>query len=814
MKMKSKSLVLRILNVRPVEWKMVRALFVFEFFQGAGIAFFFTAAFALFLANYPITELPKVLIYSSFMLWILGYVYSQLESKLHIITLAKSITIFMAFSFLVFRFAVDNMPTSFLYIMLGWFNVLYLLNNLEFWGITSLLFDVRQGKRLFGLISAGDIPAKFIGYTVALLLVSYIGTANLLWVGLACILVSYPLIYKIEKLGQLKKHDEHHETGHAQHNVSNLVKKISANTLIRRIAIITVIASAAFIIVNFSFYAKVKDALHSDVDLAQFIALFFATVRIVALVVKMIFTGRLINKLGIIQSLLITPVLMILLVLVALIADVYIPVGNYPLYLFGAMSILVDVLRTSINTPVFLILMQPLSTHDRLRAHTITKEIMDPFVSLITGVLLLMVLRFDHDAHLQSLNYILLTLGVLWIIGIYRIHQQYLKTLLKTISNRFFSNTEFSLNDSSTVNWIKSKLSSGTETEAFNILRILTTHPHVFDTDVIMADMDHPSASVKTKVIQMAVERNVAQPVEKLRDCLQSEAPLLKAEAIKHLCRLDMKESEMESFMQDDHPIVQKAAITGIIKFGNTNSAKKAEECLHQLIYSDRASARLRAALILQELTDKVYKNEIVKLIGDPDKEVMEEAFIAAGKTGDEDMLQQVLDHLNGHEKIVIETLFVAGEKSLPLLESFILKKKCTQRQTERLIRLIGRIGGNKAHHVLLNLMDGVVGYPHVIIKTFYHSDYTGSQQQRIFFEEQARKCLSNCASILYMQQLLLPHRIKYKLLYDSLELEMNNLKDSLLYIFALLYDREKIKDVRSAFQSGKKDPRHSFHWR
>jgi hypothetical protein len=82
--------------------------------------------------------------------------------------------------------------------MIAWFNMLYLLNNLEFWGITSLLFDVRQSKRLFGLISSGDIPAKFVGYTMALLLVSYIGTANLLWVGFFCMLASLPCIIIIE----------------------------------------------------------------------------------------------------------------------------------------------------------------------------------------------------------------------------------------------------------------------------------------------------------------------------------------------------------------------------------------------------------------------------------------------------------------------------------------------------------------------------------------------------------------------------------------------------------------------------------------
>ncbi len=82
----------------------------------------------------------------------------------------------------------------FFYVLMAWFNVLYLLNNLQFWGIAALLFDLRQSKRLFAVISAGDIPAKFIGYTLALVFVPYTGAQNLLLMGAGCILVSIPFL--------------------------------------------------------------------------------------------------------------------------------------------------------------------------------------------------------------------------------------------------------------------------------------------------------------------------------------------------------------------------------------------------------------------------------------------------------------------------------------------------------------------------------------------------------------------------------------------------------------------------------------------
>ena len=70
---------LRLLNVYPNEWWIVKRLYLFQFFQGAGLAFFFTAVFALFLEKFAITELSIVLVASALLLWIAGFVYTRLE---------------------------------------------------------------------------------------------------------------------------------------------------------------------------------------------------------------------------------------------------------------------------------------------------------------------------------------------------------------------------------------------------------------------------------------------------------------------------------------------------------------------------------------------------------------------------------------------------------------------------------------------------------------------------------------------------------------------------------------------------------------
>jgi AAA family ATP:ADP antiporter len=251
---------LNALNIRPNEWWLVKKLFIMEFMQGAGIAFFFTASFTLFLHEVGITKLPYVFIYSSVLLWATGFFYSKLEHKYEIGKLAIIVTVFIAVSMLLFRLAFAYTDSQwFLYGMLAWFNVLYLLNNLEFWGLAAVLFDVRQSKRLFSVISAGDIPAKFIGYTLALLTVKYIGTINLLWAGVLCMLGSVPFLISIKKSANLVEHNHanHGHQKHSDHKITTLAENFAGNTLIRRLAIITIIVSACFIIINYAFYAGI-----------------------------------------------------------------------------------------------------------------------------------------------------------------------------------------------------------------------------------------------------------------------------------------------------------------------------------------------------------------------------------------------------------------------------------------------------------------------------------------------------------------------------------------------------------------------------
>lgn len=805
--MRASLFLLKALNVRKDEWRLVQKLFLLQFFQGAGITFFFTSAFSRFLEHFPVSGLAYVFILSSFLLWVTGFVYTKLEHHLPPYRLCIIITSVLAASMILFRAGVEFIQDNWFYfLMLAWFNVLYLLNNLMFWGMASQLYDVRQSKRLFGVISAGDIPAKFIGYSVALVIVYYTGTANLLLVGVFFIFLSYPFLKNILPTGKQghKHHAEPAKHGPALHSI---VKDYTVNTLVRRVAVLSLIVSACIILTNYGFYSEVKHAYKDDVELARFIALFLATARLFALVIKMLFTSRLLYWLGNRFALIITPVLLIILITALLLTDALGNNNQIVLYIFGLSAIAVDVLRSAIDSPVLLTMMQPLSTLERLRAHNIVKGIMDPFAYFFSGIFILVFLKLELFS-LETLCYVLLFLAVAWIIGIFRVHQQYLKTLIKTISSRFFSQEEFNLYDASARGVIEEKIKTGAELEVLYILRMLGSRRSEESNRLIILAMHHPSVKVATEAMQLVNVLHIKDAVTPLSLIIESDFPdEARSEAIKVISKLDFHDALIVPLMYSNKKIIRQSAIVSVLNHSKVHEHKKdAERKIKELLVSTNDEDKREAADMLCETHNGYFDDELAELLNEKDSSLQLAAIKAMGQHPTEKCMEQLIKKLDEHERAVVEALITGGEKSLPFIKNHIVKDSCPARQKENLINAIGRIGGKASHEILISLLNKLPGNQPYVIKVLHRCRFTAGKNYQKYIETLTREYLVTAAAILHMQKKVILETEKHHVLFGSLQLELNEIRETLLFLFSFLYDREKISKVKAAMEINKKE--------
>ncbi|HEX6169281.1 MAG TPA: MFS transporter [Chitinophagaceae bacterium] len=803
--MNKRPFLLKLLNVRPSEWKVVSQLFWLQFFMGTGIAFFFTASFSHFLEIFSASQVAWVMIISSPLLFFTGWIFSKFEHRMHLTRVGTIVIILMAISILILQLSSNWIKDDwFYYFTFAWYYVLYLASNLCFWSITSTLFDVRQSKRLFAVISGGDVPAKFIGYTMAYFFVTAIGPLNMLWPAFAFMLGALPFLYQLSKSGVV-----HHHNHHSDHvefiqgkGFKVFVKRFTLNTLIRRLAVLTFIISASLAIINYAFYTEVKE--QHDKDLSTFIIQFMAASQIVALLVKIILTGRIVTSIGIKKSLLITPLVLLGLLIIIIYAIYAARESKLVFYAFGMAAIAVEVLRTTITNPVFLTVMQPLNPNARAKAHAIVKGIMDPFAFLFSGVLLVLINSLKPGNELLIICYILAFFGASWIVSIVLVNRSYHHTLLKAISSRFFSQDEFKLSDEEIQQQILKKIKTGNETEIINILQMLNTQISGSSKEIIFKLLDHPSNNIKKVTLLLLQTRNIKGAEAKLKFLADHDQDKeIQVLAVQSLCKEQNQHQHLKHYLHHHDTGIKAAALMGMLKSLDKENRQYAENIITDLIQSDHTKDKQTALQVLAEVKD-VYCHPHHSKLFTGDRGIRLAALKAIGASATQLLLERVMTYFKEHPLHVGTSLQAAGEKSIPLILKTISDNNDAFLR-EKLITVLGKIGGNKAQATLFELLEKYPSDAGTIAKSLHRSRFSATEETQEKLEEISLAYIIYGSELLYMQSLL-EHNKNYSLLNSSLNIELTEIRNVLICLFGCLYDHEKAFKIKQGLDMKKKE--------
>jgi len=799
----------KLLNVRPSEWKVVSQLFWLQFFMGTGIAFFFTASFSHFLEKFSASQLAWVMIVSSPLLFLTGWVFTKFEHRFRLTRVGTIVIILMAVSILTLQLSSNWIKGDwFYYLTFAWYYVLYLASNLCFWSITSTLFDVRQSKRLFAVISAGDVPAKFIGYTMAYFFVKAIGPLNMLWPAFLFMLGALPFLYQLSKSGVVHHHQHH--TDHVEFvqgkGFKVFVKRYTLNTLIRRLAVLTFIISASLAIINYAFYTQVKEQNHDDKELSTFIILFMAASQIVALLVKIILTGRIVTSIGIKKSLLITPLVLLGLLIIIISAQYAASGSKLVFYAFGMAAIAVEVLRTTITNPVFLTVMQPLNPNARSKAHAIVKGIMDPFAFLFAGVLLIIINNLKPGNELLTLCYVLAFFGISWIVSILLVNRSYHHTLLKAISSRFFSQEEFKLSDEELQQQILKKIKTGNETEIINILQMLNSQISGGSKEIIFKLLDHPSDNIKKVTLLLIQTRNIKGAEEKLKFLADHDKNKeIQVLAVQSLCKEQNEHNHLKHYLHHHDAGIKAAALIGMLKSNDKENLQYAEEIITDLLQSDHSKDIQTALQVLTEVKNVYCHPHITSLFTTTDRGLRLSAFKAIGESATPLLMESVIAYFKEYPLHVGTSLQAAGEKSIPLILKTISNNDTNAFLKEKLITVLGKIGGQKAQSTLFELLEKYPSYAGAIAKSLHRSRYNATEETIEKLEEISLAYIIYGTELLYMQRLI-EHDGDYALINSSLNIELIEIRNILICLFGCLYDHEKAFKIKQGLDMKKKE--------
>lgn len=802
---------LKALRIREEEASQVLWLFLHYFFQGFGIALFFTVASTLFLSLFSAEKLPLVYMVSAVTLIAVARIYTWFEHKLPLRKLMPMVigTLLVSVLFSRFGLMVGSVAAMAFFLMV-WHRVIFLLANLEFWGVSSLLLNVRQGKRLFGLISAGDIPAKLLGFLSVSALVPFIGLPNLLLIAAASFLASIYFLSRIlahpilsGNAGETEPHSAEPET-----NAGGFIKRIFKSKFILLLALLSFLIVSIFTLIDFAFLTHVQLHFKTEIALASFLGLFFSVGQGFTIISKVAISLGLPDRLGMRKSLLILPVLLLSLTMLAVCAKFF--AGPAMLFwILGLMVLMGETLKFTLNDPIFMGLYQPLPRQHRLHGHSLVEGLFDPLGIGIAGLLILLSLKWLGIVPLDYINYLLVILLAAWIFLVVLISKNYLLVLANAIKKHYLEGREILIKDKASLAVLYKKLKSQHPEEVIYAVELLQKIGANNFSDSIKYLLNSPLPQVQRFGLNRieALGINELQP-EVFKMVQTGTDPEVIGAALRAYCRLAEEPTGLvEPFLVYPDLTIRKGALTGLMKSGGIEAVILAGNELLQLINSAEERERALAAEVIGDLRIRNFYLPISRFIEDKALAVRRTAIEAAGKIKNQKLIPQLFSSLSETKlrQEVINALAEFGEPAIDLAADEI-KFASEQHDIGKCLslgRICAKTGSQKAVKLLLMLL---FTSPNQRIRTnalylLRTIRYQAPEQEMQPFLQLLDKCLDQYYLSLRAYQLLASN--SYLPLAEALKTEAGIMHEFVFNLLAIIYGSKTIAECKSLIEKG-----------
>ncbi|WP_020571823.1 hypothetical protein [Neolewinella persica] len=287
--------------MRPGEGKLVLLLQVQIFLIIAVLLLAKPAGNAIFLSRFGSAALPYMFILTAVVAAMISTAYSQALRffsilRVNLWSLGLCLVILLTFSILVPIPGSRDIVAVGLYLWVALFGV---LAASQFWMMASLVFDVRQAKRLFGPIGAGAIAGGIAGGYLASIIVANFGVRYLLYFATLC-LIPIMLIsifiwkrYIANKESQLARKKK---TARLRESPHQLIMGSKHLLLLCGIIATSVITAK---LVDYQFSALASERFADEDRLTSFFGFWFSTFNVIGLVIQLLITQRIVQRMGV-----------------------------------------------------------------------------------------------------------------------------------------------------------------------------------------------------------------------------------------------------------------------------------------------------------------------------------------------------------------------------------------------------------------------------------------------------------------------------------------------------------------------------------
>jgi HEAT repeat protein len=615
------------LNVRPGEGRTTGLMLAHSFFMGLATVFFETASAALFLERFGPETLPLVYLAAAGLNTLTGWIYASVQARVRFTTLMTATLILLLVTTAGLRLGLAlTSAGALLFATLVWYRTVSALTDLEYWAMAGRLYDVRQAKRLFGLIGSGEVVARITGSFAIPLLIGRIGVPNLLTLSAAAMAACLVMVWVVLP-----------RAGEAGAPVVAIAPRPKAarstwrDPYLRLIFALTFFGVLAKYFVDFAFLAELRRHFGDAHGLASSLAIFSGVTQTLSFLTRVFVSGRVLDRHGIRVGLLVLPIAHVACTLLLVGAGLGAAPTAAVFWLVLANQGLYKTLKHPIDNPSFKVLYQPLPKERRLGAQIAVETLVTPVTIGIAGLVMLLFTRVLTYNPVRFASAMAVDFGG-WMAVAVVAGRAYVGALKDALKGRLDDEHAFLLlDDAASLRVLGERLRSARPEDVLPALELLERGGHRRLDAAVTGLLGHAAPEVRRAAVAFLEAQRLPGAAAALRARLAVEpVASVRAAAVRGLCALSGKDAapELARLLDDPREEMRRAATIGLL----AAAVPAAEERVAAAARSPARAERVWAAQVLAEARQARCHPLLRPLLEDGEVSVRRAALAAAGR--------------------------------------------------------------------------------------------------------------------------------------------------------------------------------------
>lgn len=677
---------LHIINLRPSEVERTLLMFAFYTATSMGILWLEVSSAALFLDEYGASSLPWIYIFSAGVGFSLSFVYSWMQRFLPLRWVIVIIAVVMSIPILLFRWGLDFEPLLLftIFMMRLWAEAIYGINDLNVAITANQLFNIREIKRTFPLVSSGNLVADVLSGFSVYLLVNLVGLKNVLLLSFLVMMAGSATLlylsfnYEHAFPDSLRRQAE--AGGDDPHSAQRL--RGSMGKYVTLLFSFFVLAQIVMYLIEFEYLSQLELRLEVD-EIAAFLGIFSGLLGLIELLTQWFTSSRLIERQGVFTVTSILPLSILGISCLSL-------VGSHPIFLgvvvlfFGLiiLKFFDEWLRFTLVASTRPILFQPIPDAQRTLLQSLVGGIAEPLSMGITGVFLLAMAGLFQwleltNPFVQARIFLVFTIigTVVWLGAILLLRSQYLKLLVMSAERGLLSTSDANLRVLKRA-FVEQLEQPGSEADKRSCIELLChIDPHGVG-EVLAPMLQTLSIPLRRQSLEAMLDypnQTYLQPVKQLVKSQQPPEVLALALRYVWVTENNPNIEELRAYLKPEvDPVVRSTAASLMLKHGNPREKNEATNTLRQMLIHERERERVMGCRALGEADYlQSLRLYIPNLLQDESLRVRRSLLEAIAATHLKEYYPSLLKALQykSTREAAVQALTRLGNDALPMLE-------------------------------------------------------------------------------------------------------------------------------------------------